>query len=366
MNELQKLKNEAAVFLKQLHQELELPGLPERLASVEQEINETQTYWHLPHELEYGARLAWRNSNRCIGRLFWKSLVVHDLRQIRTPESVMDGLSDHLKKATNKGKIIPMISVFAPKDASGNIPVRIWNKHLIRYACFNKPDGSTIGDPEQKEFTQVCEKMGWQGSQQEFDILPVIIQCQGMDTKWFNIPKELILEVSLEHPSYDWFSELALKWPALPMLSDMTLEIGGIQYPAAPFNGWYMVTEIGSRNLGDVNRYNLLPVIADKMGIRSSNKDPFWKDKALVLLNEAVYYSFKKKGATLTDHHSASEQFMKFMQNEMANGRNVTADWSWIVPPMSGSAMEVFHTNFDNKHYNPNFYYTEPAWSTLQ
>jgi nitric-oxide synthase len=36
----------------------------------------------------------------------------------------------------------------------------------------------------------------------------------------------------------------------------MDLKIGGIVYPTAPFNGWYMVTEIGVRNFIDDYRYN--------------------------------------------------------------------------------------------------------------
>jgi hypothetical protein len=42
---------------------------------------------------------------------------------------------------------------------------------------------------------------------------------------------------------------------------------GGVQYTAAPFNGWYMVTEIGARNFGDIARYNLLPMVAQKLGL---------------------------------------------------------------------------------------------------
>ena len=45
------------------------------------------------------------------------------------------------------------------------------------------------------------------------------------------------------------------------------LEVGGVNYTAAPFNGWYMGTEIGARNFGDASRYNLLPVLAKKMGL---------------------------------------------------------------------------------------------------
>jgi len=39
----------------------------------------------------------------------------------------------------------------------------------------------------------------------------------------------------------------------------MTFDIGGVIFPAAPFNGWYMGTEI-ARNLGDTARYNILQV----------------------------------------------------------------------------------------------------------
>ena len=34
-------------------------------------------------ELTYGARVAWRNSNKCIGRFFWKTLHVFEV----TPKS---------------------------------------------------------------------------------------------------------------------------------------------------------------------------------------------------------------------------------------------------------------------------------------
>jgi nitric-oxide synthase len=125
-----------------------------------------------------------------------------------------------------------------------------------------------------------------------------------------------------------------------------------------------MVTEIGSRNLGDEKRYNQLPIIANKLRLNTDKSNPFWKDKALVVLNEAVFYSFQKAGVTLADHHAASEQFMKFMRNEEAEGRLVKADWSWIVPPLSGSSLKVFHQEYSNEVISPNFYYNHNAWLT--
>lgn len=40
----------------------------------------------------------------------------------------------------------------------------------------------------------------------------------------------------------------------------MLLEVGGLEFPACPFNGWYMGTEIGVRDLCDTQRYNILEV----------------------------------------------------------------------------------------------------------
>lgn len=51
-----------------------------------------------------------------------------------------------------------------------------------------------------------------------------------------------------------------LRWYALPAVSNMLFDCGGIQFTATSFSGWYMSTEIGCRNLCDVNRRNLTEV----------------------------------------------------------------------------------------------------------
>ena len=55
------------------------------------------------------------------------------------------------------------------------------------------------------------------------------------------------------HFRYPWFEELGLKWYALPAVANMAFDCGGLEFTAAPFNGWYMATEIG-RDLCDVDR----------------------------------------------------------------------------------------------------------------
>ena len=136
----------------------------------------------------------------------------------------------------------------------------------------------------------------------------------------------------------------------------MYLEAGGIRYPAAPFNGWYMCTEIGSRDLGDEDRYNQLPEIAARMGLSTDNPRTLWKDRAVTELNVAVLHSYETSGVKIADHHTESERFLAHIEKEQQHGRRCPADWSWIVPPAAGSTTPVFHRTYDDFDASPNFY----------
>ena len=128
------LEERAAEFIRLHH--AEYPGAGPagpRLRQVRREIRMTGTYQHTPEELEFGARVAWRNSSRCIGRLYWKSLRVRDRRGVDTAEGVATECAAHLRDATNNGRIRPTITVFAP-DAPGRPGPRIRNEQLVRYA----------------------------------------------------------------------------------------------------------------------------------------------------------------------------------------------------------------------------------------
>lgn len=142
---------------------------------------------------------------------------------------------------------------------------RVWNYQLISYAGYRKvaEDGTTVivGDPATVELTEMCQKLGWTGAGTRFDVLPLILQAGSRSyPELFTIPPELILEVPLQHPNYDWFAGLGLRWYALPAVCSMAFDCGGLQFTAIPFNGWYMSTEIGTRDLGDPHRYNQLEV----------------------------------------------------------------------------------------------------------
>jgi len=137
----------------------------------------------------------------------------------------------------------------------------------------------------------------------------------------------------------------------------MYLEIGGIRYTAAPFNGWYMETEIGARNFADDYRYNMLPKVASCMGLDVSTNTSLWKDKALIELNIAVLHSYKKAGVSIVDHHTAAQQFKLFEQKEKQLCRHITGDWTWLIPPLSPATTHIFHNVYNNTIVTPNFFY---------
>ena len=133
----------------------------------------------------------------------------------------------------------------------------------------------------------------------------------------------------LTHPEHGWFAELGLRWHAVPVISNMRLTIGGVNYPLAPFNGWYMGTEIGARNLADPDRYDMLPMVAARMGLDTSRESTLWRDRALVELNRAVLWSFEQAGygsATTTPSRSASSRTCATRRRRAAGAGRLDVD----------------------------------------
>jgi nitric-oxide synthase len=347
----------AARFIAQFYGETQQTSPRWRLRQVRREIETSGTYWHTPDELAFGARVAWRNSSKCIGRLYWQSLRVRDRRTIAAAGDIAAESVGHLLEATNGGRIRPMITVFAP-DAPARPGPRIISSQLVRYAGHQSAGGAVTGDPANVDLTLLARAHGWRGGQPpgRFDVLPLLVQAAGAPVTLHELPAGAVLEVSIEHPDFRWFADLGLRWYAVPVISDMYLEIGGIRYPAAPFNGWYMGTEIGSRDLGDAGRYAQLPVIADRMGLSLASDRNLWKDRAMTELNVAVLHSFHRAGVTITDHHTESARFLQHLRREGQHGRACPADWTWIVPPAASSATPVFHRYYQDFDQTPNFY----------
>jgi len=170
---------EVVDYLKLFHKEQNLSEacLSARIADVKSQLQQTGTYWQSTDELSYGAKVAWRNNVRCIGRIYWNSLSVRDLRYLSTAEDIFAALVEHIRLATNGGSIRSIITIFAPNQ--GHTGIRIWNPLLIRYAGYQQSGSSILGDPAQAQLTEILQRMGWKGGAgTRFDILPLVIQMR--------------------------------------------------------------------------------------------------------------------------------------------------------------------------------------------
>lgn len=334
--------NEAKAFITQFYKEqcFSEQLMKARIKDVEREIEETGTYTHTSEELEYGARVAWRNSNRCIGRLFWDKLKVIDNRHIESEAAFIEAIEHHIESATNDGMIIPTITIFADANKQR---INLYNDQLIRYS----------DDPIVRETKALIEHTGYTNFGK---FLPLLYSIDGT-FKTYEINPDIIKEVTITHPEHEAFNQLNLAWYAVPIISSMDLKIGGITYPLVPFNGWYMESEIASRNFLDDYRYDKMKEIAEAFGFDTTTTTSYWRDRTVVEMNYAVYHSFKQHGVSIVDHYTASRQFARFEQNEADEGRSVTGDWTWLIPPISPSIVHNFHKGYKNIYNNPNFYY---------
>lgn len=355
---------EAAQLLTDLH-----PGTgadPGRLQQIRDSLTAHGTYHHTQQELTHGARIAWRNAINCLGRAHWNDLTVRDARHARTTDDVFDACVDHLQFATNGGKIKLALTAMPPQPHR-QPGWRIWNQQLVRYAGYRQSDGTVVGDPDSIALTDFAHRLGWPGgSGTPFDILPLIIQPPNGQPRWYTIPSAAVLEVTLSHPDYSWFSDLNLRWYAHPAISNQLLRIGGVDYPAAPFSGWYTATEIGARNLSDAHRYNVLPTIADRMGLDRRSDRTLWKDRTLVELLRAVIHSYDEHGVTIVDHHFAARTFVRHEEREARRGRTVPARLKTILAPTAASTTVLYERSYDDDIRLPNFFpLTAPATTNL-
>lgn len=351
---------EAVAFIHQFARETKL-GTREmniRLNEVRRSIRKTGTYWHSSEELAFGARVAWRNHARCVGRLTWKSLQVNDFRHVDSCDGVVERTLLTMRQCFAGGDLRSGITVFAPATET-NTPPTFESSQVFRYAGYMLDDGTILGDRANIELTQTAQKLGWipPETPSAFDLLPVIVRSDSGTRHAYIVPEDLRHEVTISHPNYPGLAQLGLRWYAVPVVTNMVLTIGGIDYPCAPFSGHYVATEIASRNLVDPTRYDLLHQIAHSFGFKSGGDEPpLWKDRTLTELNVAVLASFKRAGIAVTDHHSASEQYIAFTQLEHRAGRTPSGEWSWIVPPQASAACPTYHLPMTNVHAVPNFY----------
>ncbi|MBK5926140.1 hypothetical protein CCR87_02015 [Rhodobaculum claviforme] len=365
MAQQERVLSEARGFIDQLAGELDWPEMKtrKRWSAIVREVRATGTYTHTNEELDYGAKLAWRNAPKCIGRISWKNLIVRDVRHVTDAGSIHDECIQHMRTATNGGNIEIVLTVFRALQPTERWGPRIWNSQIVRYAAYEMPDGTVRGDRANLELTRAIMALGWTPPEPrgDYDILPLVVELPGEAPRLFPLDPAEVLEVAISHPTEPGIAALGMKWCAVPAISNFRLEIGGVHYGCAPFNGWFMGTEI-ARNLWEAGRYDRALDIAEALGLDTSSEQTLWRDRAFLELNVAILHSFQQARVTLVDHQTASRQFMIHDLREKRAGRECPAQGSWIVPAAGGSTTPVWHHEMRDFLLKPSFTYAPDRW----
>jgi nitric oxide synthase oxygenase domain/subunit len=225
--------NEARRFYEDVAKELNWTSqvFEDRLFEVNRELSMSGTYTQTSKEIEIGARLCWRNSAKCIGRIAWNTLEVRDRRHCTNPNDMIKEIIEHLKLATGGTNIQSVMTVFRPQFRNELWGLRFWSSQFVRYAGYiDEKTGEILGDPANAKFTSfLIDSDLWSPpyTKTAFDILPIVIKLPNNDTPFVvDLPKTYCHEVMIEHPKFPNVKELNLKWAAVPTISNFVMRIG--------------------------------------------------------------------------------------------------------------------------------------------
>ncbi|WP_194838528.1 nitric oxide synthase oxygenase [Nocardia sp. XZ_19_369] len=331
---------EADVFFYQL-------GAPDaRRCAALDALEHDGTYRHTLDELVAGAQWAWRNNSRCAGRAFWRAAQTVDARHCASAAEIAGACFQHLHRAYNSGRLRPLVTVGPPLDPDGR-GFRILNPQLISYAGYRNDD-NIVGDQANVGLTRTLQRLGWQGSSTRFDVLPLLIQTPERQLEWFALPPETVHQIPITHPRHPAIDELGLRWHAVPTVSEMSLEIGGLTYPVAPWSGWHTGDEIGVRILGDTRRYNQLGVVAAALGLDTHVEETVRCERAAAELTTAVLHSFSAAGVRI-----AGRPGVRSAVRDTADGHAPAGQWRTASASRtsrhSASAVPTLHRYDDDR-----------------
>jgi nitric oxide synthase oxygenase domain/subunit/sulfite reductase alpha subunit-like flavoprotein len=252
-----------------------------------------------------------------------------------------------------------IVFVFPPRKVNSRGPM-IWNHQLLEFAGYETEDGSILGDPMSAALTKAIIGLGWKppNPKSRWDVLPLVVMADNDVPVMIEIPANLRELIKIRHPRFnDEFEKLDLRWVAFPALTRLGFDIGGVQYTAAPFAGWFMDAEIGVRDLADTFRYNALPDVAKALGLLDGKIEdgaesledlPEYErlsilTRAQTELTYAAYWSYQQAKVSMSDTLTASMKWCRYDDEFKAkNGFRLPADPYWLAPPQ-GSIIPVWH-----------------------
>lgn len=103
----ERLLRKAFEWVEQVAHELKYDDayLAKRRLDIETEVRTRGTYTHTEEEIVHGARVAWRNSAKCVGRIAWSTLMVRDRRHVTNLDKMFAECLEHQRLATADGSL---------------------------------------------------------------------------------------------------------------------------------------------------------------------------------------------------------------------------------------------------------------------
>lgn len=199
-----------------------------------------ESWTQTPQELEFGIRLARRNSRKCIMRSHCEELQLCDQRKTTTSAEMATELISAMSEALDAGSIRPTAFVSPPRTANRTGPM-IWKNRILQFGGY-EAEGSVVGDPARVELTKAMVELGWKPpeSRSRWDLLPVVAMAERDRPALIEVPASISKLVVIRHPQFATaFEDLNLKWVPVPPLTRLGFDIGDVQYTAAPFIEWY-------------------------------------------------------------------------------------------------------------------------------
>jgi nitric oxide synthase oxygenase domain/subunit len=156
-------------------------------------------------------------------------------------------------------------------------------------------------------------------------------------------------------PTITIFAPDAPNQPAPRLRNGQIVAYAGYKHDDGSWPGDGGTLELSARDFSDEYRYNLLSEIAEAFGIDTSDRRSLWPDRAVIELTTAVLHTYDQAGMRMDDHYPATKKFHKWFQAEAKQGREVQAEWTWMIPPISASLTPVFHQEYSSVERLPNF-----------
>lgn len=257
-------------------------------------------------------------------RTAWKTLQIRDRRHVFSAEAIFQNIKDHFDTImdqdilnTNDNITPPpcIMTVFRPQIQNEIMGIRFLSSHLFQYAGYmDKENGIVLGDPSNVEYTNyLIETNLWSppSTRGAYDLLPLVLKMPHIDKPFvYILPRDITKhEVVLEHARYPGVKGICLKCAPIPFVMNYSMNLGGLVYPCAPFNGCFSPAEKSSTLLY-CKKYGIRSLLGNTMGYQTEDK--IIEQSVALELEQTILNSFEKKWHNILDYKGFINSYKEY------------------------------------------------------